>query len=151
MEYIDWFILCHCCCIACRHNPRPKAQLSGYFGILPWEHLRDLRQPKWTKWIDCGQATSILSTEICRLGKLTLVIGPAHQSIGCLDDNVIKGFCISVHLGCTVPKLFSCNASEGPCNACRVRRHRFQGDQPIFVLSTSFRLPLHGCSPHLSI
>ncbi len=86
LETTEWFILRHHRRTADRLDPRPQAKLAGHLCILLKEHLPGSRQPERFSSINpvCfGSTIGILSTKICRLGELTLVLKLGSQSLGC--------------------------------------------------------------------
>ena len=86
------FILCHSRCIAYGHNTGPQAKLARHLRILPREHLststfRRLKRFSFVDPICFGQTTCILSTKICHLGELTLVLELGCKPFRCHDGN----------------------------------------------------------------
>jgi hypothetical protein len=68
---IDWLILCCSRCAPFRLSPEPDPQQPGHLFILSWEHLWDSRRPECNTRIHlspCRSTTTVLSSEICRLG-----------------------------------------------------------------------------------
>jgi hypothetical protein len=52
VDIVDWFILCCSRCIGRCLYPGPQAKFTGYFSILPCEHLSASRRPKCISCID---------------------------------------------------------------------------------------------------
>ena len=79
---IDRSILC------CRRRtprcdcPGLKAKQPGYLRVLSWEHLSSSRRPEHNAFFrphPRRQTSPILSSGICRLGELSLVLEPRHE------------------------------------------------------------------------
>ena len=79
---LDWSILRLSCCAPCCDHPGPKAKQSGYLCILSWEHIWGSRRPERNKCfhrLPRRPTTSVLCSEICRLGEFTMVLEPGYE------------------------------------------------------------------------
>ena len=105
---IDRSILRRSCCTPCCYHPGPKTKQSGYLRVLPWQYLPGSRRSKLNSFIhsfSCRQTTLIYSSEIRRLGELSLVLELSHGPKLCFVGHIVTtmGPSISPHVSaCTV-------------------------------------------------
>jgi len=83
LQGVDWFILRRSGDVGRSIGSGPSAKLPGYLRILPRKHLSTPCQFKWNprshSRLTSRSIHAILSTEICRLGQLSLVPELGHQ------------------------------------------------------------------------
>ena len=80
-------------------HPGPQAKLPGYLCVLSRDHLSATCQPERTRHIHpfrCRQTAAVLSSEIRRLGELTLAFELGHQSYLCPLGNVVASMGTSI-------------------------------------------------------
>jgi hypothetical protein len=100
----DWFVLCYSCCTTRCHHPGHKTKSSGHLRILSRENLSDSRRSKrhGTRHIlsfYCSYTTSVLPSDVCHLGKFTLVLESSDQHYVCSVGDITTTMCASIHHG----------------------------------------------------
>ena len=123
LRNIEWFIRCHRWCIAHDLSPGSEAKLARHLRILPTEHISasSFWQHKYFPSVGpicLGQTTCVLSTKICHLGELTLVLELGCQSFVRHVRNDDSELGSSVHRGHLVAMGYTIEASADPYNLC---------------------------------
>ena len=98
-DTIDWSILCRSCCPAFCYRPGPEAEQSGHLRLLPWQHLSGSCRPERNALIysfPCRPTTSVLSSEIRRLGELTLLLELGYIPQLCSVVDIIESMGTSI-------------------------------------------------------
>ena len=155
---VDWFILCHRRRIAHDLIPRPQAKLARHLRILPTEHLSvsSFRQSKCFSSPDSvrfGQTTCVLSSKICDLGELALVLELDCQSFGGLGGNAVSELGSSIHIDHSATMVYTSRTSAGACTVCQGKSGavHYLGDRRGIQLSPFLCSPLRRRQPHLSL
>ena len=79
---IDWSILCCCRIVDLGVDSGHSTEPTGHFQLLPRKYLSDYCRPKSIQYFEFSLCfpTPILSTKLCGLGELTLVLELGDQS-----------------------------------------------------------------------
>jgi len=121
-ETEDWSILCCRRSIGRSIRPGPQAKLPGHLSILPRKHLSN---PQWLpgrySFNTSRSVHSIFSTNLCRMGQLTLDSQLAHQSHMRTFGHIPPEMGASVHEG-HPDTIQSTQTSTDPGILCRRRR-----------------------------
>ena len=99
---IDRSILCGHRCVTRRVYPGPQTKLARYLCILSCEHLSSFCGFKRhgatvLSPFHCRCTTPVLSSEICRLGELTLGFELGDQPYWCSLSNIVTAMGASIH------------------------------------------------------
>ena len=99
---IDWSILYGRRWVTGRVHPGPQTELPRYLCILPCEHLSGFCRFKRhgttnLSPLRCRCTTPVLSSEICRLGELTLGFELGDQPYWCSLSNIVTTMGTSIH------------------------------------------------------
>ena len=102
-EVEDWFILRHRRGIGRSFRAGPQAKFTGHLSILPCKHLWNPRRFEWLPGHYSPHTSQsvhpIFSTNLCRMGQLTLVSQLGHQSHMRTFGDVLAAMGTSVHEG----------------------------------------------------
>jgi len=150
----DRFILCRRRNISRRVCPGPQAQLTGHLSVLPRKHLSS---PHRSEWLPGPYSPTfqpfhpIFSPSLCRMGQLTLVSQPGHQSHMRTFGNITAAVGASVHEG-HPDTIQSTQTSAHPCVLCGGCRQTSPsvGSRSVAWVVTPLSIPLlrgPGCVP----
>ena len=114
---IDWSILC-CCrnvdiCVDSGYPTEP----TGYFQLLPREHLSDAYWPEWINHFNFSPffSTPLLSTKPRSLGQRALVHELGDQPYLCPPCNAPAAMGATISQDHSVPPVHSTQTSADPC------------------------------------
>ena len=101
-------------------RPGLEAKQPGYLRVLSWEHISGSRRPERNAFFHpCGQTALVLSSEICCLGELSLVLEPGHEPQLCSVGDIFASMGASIYpsdSACTVQPR---EASAKTCILCQ--------------------------------
>lgn len=98
-------------------------------------------------------SSSILSTNVCRMGECPLFVKRHFQSCRCFGCDFTTGVGTSIHRCHTTAMAYSRPTGADPCNLCPQyswSRHPSGEQWCIILLSTDFHLMLRHRWPHMS-
>ena len=156
MRQTDYFILCCRCCARRCISPRPPTKPPGYIFILSRKTLSTSSRPKCATPIHairCGHSSCILSTEVCCLGELTLVLELGHQSFMRDVGDIAAAMVASIPQDYSASTMRTTQAGTRSCILCNWSREIscFLGGRGITCLGSSFTIHLLRRPSRLSI
>ncbi len=121
---IDRSILCCSRCPPCCYRPGPETKQLGHLRILPWHYLSGSRRPERNTSIHsspCRRTTLILSAEICRLGKYSLVLELGDEPQLCSVGDIVTTMGTSISPSGSACPVHSRKESANACILCQRR------------------------------